>query len=352
MASENLGCFLRLRLVKLLVGEKWSARSPAMQFILVCGGAGLLGSAKSVLSVSRGDVLLLHDQPDETIQAGEGGLAFWHFALAFEHLYPLLAGHEFAALSDLRSWLREPRHFAASTDVAQECQRLLRETQPGSDLNHRSQLLRIASVILVTQFNPATPRPIGCSEMDEKLVSALSQLTNEEILGTPIEDLAAGFGLNRRRLNRLFTQHFGLSIVGLRMQLRLFKAAALLRNPQLKICDVAEQCGFHHSGLFNACFKRRFGSTPGQWRKQRTSLPKPVPAGPVQAEPAQSAKLGAHLEAPSGLNPVEGEDRSPRELSCGRAPRPNRAAASVPDPVPCPNTGAPTQIKVQPRLEP
>ena len=45
------------------------------------------------------------------------------------------------------------------------------------------------------------------------------------------------------------------------------KAVSLLRDPDVKIISVAEQCGFNHLGLFNVCFKKRFGQTPGQWRK-------------------------------------------------------------------------------------
>jgi Helix-turn-helix domain len=52
------------------------------------------------------------------------------------------------------------------------------------------------------------------------------------------------------------------------MEMRLLKAASLFRNPDAKVINVAEQCGFNHLGLFNTCFKRRFGVSPGQWRKQ------------------------------------------------------------------------------------
>ncbi len=30
-----------------------------------------------------------------------------------------------------------------------------------------------------------------------------------------------------------------------------------------KVINVATQCGFNHLGLFNTCFKRRFGISPG-----------------------------------------------------------------------------------------
>jgi AraC-like DNA-binding protein len=41
-----------------------------------------------------------------------------------------------------------------------------------------------------------------------------------------------------------------------------------LKHPNVKITNVAEQCGFNRLGQFNARFKRRFGVSPGQWRKQ------------------------------------------------------------------------------------
>ena len=50
--------------------------------------------------------------------------------------------------------------------------------------------------------------------------------------------------------------------------MRLLKAFALLRNPDAKVISVAEECGFSHLGLFNTCFKRRFGTSPGQCRKR------------------------------------------------------------------------------------
>jgi AraC-like DNA-binding protein len=51
------------------------------------------------------------------------------------------------------------------------------------------------------------------------------------------------------------------------MEMRLLKAISLLRDRDAKVINVAEQCGFNHLGLFNTCFRRRFGTSPGQWRK-------------------------------------------------------------------------------------
>jgi hypothetical protein len=65
----------------------------------------------------------------------------------------------------------------------------------------------------------------------------------------------------------MFQEHFGLSAGTLRMEMRLLRAMSLLRDPSAKVIHVAELSGFNHLGLFNICFKRRFGLNPSQCRK-------------------------------------------------------------------------------------
>jgi AraC-like DNA-binding protein len=106
------------------------------------------------------------------------------------------------------------------------------------------------------------------------------KLSAAELINLSVDDLAARFSCSRRHLNRLFHQHFGVSVTALRMEMRLLKAVSLLRDADIKIINVADQCGFNHLGLFNTCFKRRFGMSPGRWRKSN-----------IQAEGASTHKL-------------------------------------------------------------
>jgi transcriptional regulator GlxA family with amidase domain len=82
----------------------------------------------------------------------------------------------------------------------------------------------------------------------------------------PVTKLAQRFNCTRRQLTRLFHQQFGCSVSDLRMEIRLRRATALLRNPEITVSEVARQCGFNHLGLFRHCFKRRFGETPMEWQ--------------------------------------------------------------------------------------
>jgi AraC-like DNA-binding protein len=103
--------------------------------------------------------------------------------------------------------------------------------------------------------------------MEDHMMQVFEELSATELLTLSVGDMAHKFSCSRRHLNRLFHQHFGCSVASLRMEMRLLKALSLLREPDVKIIHVAEQCGFNHLGLFNACFKKRFGNTPSRWRK-------------------------------------------------------------------------------------
>jgi hypothetical protein len=64
---------------------------------------------------------------------------------------------------------------------------------------------------------------------------------------------------------------------------------------------VAEDCGFNQLGLFNTCFKRRFGTTPGQWRKLNLKADR-APA------PAEGVASACPLQI-NGLCPLSGHGR-------------------------------------------
>jgi AraC-like DNA-binding protein len=200
-------------------------------------------------------------------EAGED-VAFWFFAVGMEHMFPLFTAAEISLLQNVIEGLKTVRRYSGTTPLARECHRMLTETPAGFDLDHRSQLLRVAASILAAEFKGVHAHRAGLARSDEHVMQVFEQLSTHELLNLSVADLAAKFSCSKRHLNRLFHQHFGFSVAAMRMEMRLLKAISLLRDPYAKVINVAEQCGFNHLGLFNTCFKRRFGISPGQWRKQ------------------------------------------------------------------------------------
>ncbi|HUA67122.1 MAG TPA: helix-turn-helix transcriptional regulator [Candidatus Saccharimonadales bacterium] len=159
------------------------------------------------------------------------------------------------------------RIFSSNSALAVECQPILEIAYTQPRLQQRSQLLRIVAAILADEFKNVHSQRSGLDWAEDHMIQVFEKLSSAELLKLSVDELAAKFSCSRRHLNRLFHQHFGLSITALRMEIRLLKAVSLLRNPREKVINVAEQCGFNHLGLFNTCFKKRYGTSPGQWRK-------------------------------------------------------------------------------------
>jgi len=261
---------LTLRLVRLKPSEKWIHRANGLSFVFPKGGGGKYVSKAVSQCLVPGDVLVLN-----RTQEGEGGLCadersemvFWFFAANFEHLFPLFAGNEIRLLQNVIEGFKGTKLYGASSPLAGECHRLLAEVPPQFNLDHRSQLLRVVAAILDMEFKTAQPYRVGFVRAEEHMIQVFEKLSANELLSLSVGELAARFGCSKRHLNRLFHQHFGFSVAAMRMEMRLLKAASLLRDPDTKVINVAEQSGFNHLGLFNTCFKRRFGASPGQWRK-------------------------------------------------------------------------------------
>jgi AraC-like DNA-binding protein len=261
--------YLNLKLVSLKASERWNSVAEALSFLFPNSGTGhsLKGSSKQPLScgdvfVSNGDAVIA--------PAGSAEFSFCSFSVRRDHLFPLFATSEIALLQTAFDALKGARLYPAAGRLAQECHKLLVEVPPQTNLDHRGQLLRLAALILNEEFKCAQEKRVGFVRVEDHMAQVFEKLSADEMLSLSVPELARKFSCSRRHLNRLFHQHFGFSVAALRIEMRLMKAVSLLRDSDAKVINVAEECGFNHLGLFNTCFKRRFGTSPGQWRKTAT----------------------------------------------------------------------------------
>lgn len=275
--------YLALQQARLVGAGKWQVPAPGYSFLFFRGGAGNLARDSAVQRLSRGDVLVLNGEEGGSISAGGANeLAFSHFSFRLEHMYPLFSINEVSLLQDLLGCFQSMKLYPAGSPLAAECHRLVGTVPPHFNLDHRSHLLQIAAVILGEEFKSLQQGRPGFVSMEEHLIQVFEKLSANDLLTLSAGELAARFGCSRRHLNRLFHQHFGFSVAALRMELRMLRAVSLLHDSNAKVINVAEQCGFNHLGLFNTCFKRRFGTSPGKWR----ALTIETGAGPASPQEA------------------------------------------------------------------
>jgi AraC family transcriptional regulator len=83
-----------------------------------------------------------------------------------------------------------------------------------------------------------------------------------------LDDLAAQANLSKYHLLRLFTQATGFTPHRYLVRLRTNRAADLLRDTAQPVLHISTACGYRSPGQFTAAFRRRFGMSPREFRRQ------------------------------------------------------------------------------------
>ena len=83
-----------------------------------------------------------------------------------------------------------------------------------------------------------------------------------------VAELAGEVGCSREHLARLFRQALGQSPAGRLSEVRVRRAAGLLRAGDDKLAAVAARSGFASAGYLCRVFRRRVGVTPGEFRQR------------------------------------------------------------------------------------
>jgi AraC-like DNA-binding protein len=83
-----------------------------------------------------------------------------------------------------------------------------------------------------------------------------------------VEDMAAVLGITSGQLRRLFAESGSVPPQRLLADLRLSTAAALLRDPSLRVKDVTLRIGITDGSHFCRAFRRRYGMSPIEFQSR------------------------------------------------------------------------------------
>jgi AraC-like DNA-binding protein len=263
----------QLRAIRLQVGHEWSPKRVAsgegLTFVVPTRGSGQYRSGRGTQTLLAEGLLVIGAAADGqlTPREGEPLAAVW-FSVGLEQIFPLLSAWEMCLLPSVAAGFNQGRLYPAASALAIQCHVQLRDVPPRHGLEQRSRLLGIVAAVLSEAFEEGSATAGRSGRPEAHLREVLDRLSVDDLLLLPVEALAVRFGCSRRHLCRQFQRHFGRSVLALRMEMRLLHACSVLRDPQVKVIHVAEQCGFGNLGFFNMVFRRRFGASPGQWRRR------------------------------------------------------------------------------------
>lgn len=109
------------------------------------------------------------------------------------------------------------------------------------------------------------PDSLALLRIAETITHLESHYTNDVRLA----DLVAMAGMSKRSFLRAFADATGQTPIAYLIQLRTTRAADLLRTTPRSVTEVAYEVGFNDSNYFARQFRKQFGKTPREYRKQQ-----------------------------------------------------------------------------------
>ena len=250
---------------------EWSPPSPGWTVVCVTAGCGYCLRGKTACSLQAGDALMAPQTAGVTIRASQiGGLRLQYFQVEPERLHGLLTVAECEQHRLLAGRSGQVQMFRADESIGRQLSRLLGQP-PRQKLPLRCALLQIWAEGVSGQFAPPAAAGNGVRKLRDRFSELVDQLPEADLFRLSPGDLARQLQCSERHLGRLFRQKFGVPFRSHQIELRLARARQLLADTGIKIASIARDSGYQHLGLFNATFKKHFGVTPSQWRRQRQS---------------------------------------------------------------------------------
>ena len=111
---------------------------------------------------------------------------------------------------------------------------------------------------------PALPATTGSSTV----AKAIGIIHDEAHTDLTLAALAERLNISYQHLSASFSEQLGLSFSAYLTDIRLRNAKQLLDNTELSVTEICFECGYHNLSHFLRSFKKKYGTTPKEYRKK------------------------------------------------------------------------------------
>lgn len=120
--------------------------------------------------------------------------------------------------------------------------------------------------ILVSNCEKNDVKPISKKSL-EKVKMILSYIADNFQENITIEEVAGHCFYSKSYFMKFFKETMGISFIQYLNDYRLEVAAKMLIGTSDNVIDIAINTGFDNLSYFNRCFKKKYGMTPGKYRR-------------------------------------------------------------------------------------
>lgn len=260
---------LAFREFSIPIGQEWLPRLKGWSLIHVLSGSGYCLQPGTNQELETGSVLLLAGNVQGSIRASQlSKLLLFSFSVIPERLTTLISLTEQHLLKLPPANESVFKILTPDSPVAIKMGALLSE-KGRRGLLFRLKLLQLFAELFVDQEAQAEFTEFTEEDPDalKRLRGFLQQMPAHELLEMDLNDLARMTHCTPRHLSRIFYRLVGMSFTEKRAEMRLTRAEELLATSNSKVVQVALESGYNSLSQFNLMFIRRYGMSPGKWRR-------------------------------------------------------------------------------------
>ena len=240
--------------------DNWRPRgTPDWLLIFTVGGAGRVGGGSSAVVSSPGTVTLYQPSAVQRYFT-DPKTRNWH--LLWSHFHPrphwgiwLNWPEHTKGLRVIR--LQDPAVFRNVHEAMADVIRFSRQQLPGGMDLAVNALER--ALLWIHSVNDQRA-------LDERIRRAVDVLSEKMHEPLSLDRLAQACGLSVSRLAHLFRDQIGMPPQQYLEEIRLQRAAQLLRSTSLRIGEVAMETGYAGAFYFSSRFRKKFGQSPSEYR--------------------------------------------------------------------------------------
>jgi AraC family transcriptional regulator len=100
-----------------------------------------------------------------------------------------------------------------------------------------------------------------------KLKLAIEYINTHLDENISLSDISVQLGMSQYHFSRLFKQSMGMPPYTYLIARRVERSKKLLRETELTILEISNECGFANPSHFARCFRQQIGITPMQFRR-------------------------------------------------------------------------------------
>ena len=231
---------------------------------VVLAGKGILKTGDQVLEVQEGQMFLLRDQEEISFAADEQNP--WHYvwvAFCGNHAERYMRYAGFTDGIHVQECHIPPMEFYSVVKDILEHPHL----NVSSEVKRLSLALKFLSLAIESREigQEGARQREGLSPDD--YVAYAARYIQANYANIRISDVAGYIGINRTYLTTLFKKKMLMSPQEFLMHVRMDKSRSMLRHTNLSVSAVAREVGYEDQLAFSKIFKKKFGISPAQYRK-------------------------------------------------------------------------------------